>query len=199
MKCRRFSFLILVLLTISASARIQAQQSQPAENRYVVIPADSVFLLIASQPGAPIGFKDMKFLARIDNRRTQVYGKIFNAGTKPIRYVNLILVGSSGGVSTLAGPGPMSGAIRNELLMPGEEIKDDEPPQIVPLTEELEQKLSLKGGKSKAFFVLMVNSVTFDDGTKYTDEKTISSIQTYLEALGEHLETMEYTTKKRPK
>lgn len=201
MKWSSFRHLLIpTLLVLAGTAGIQAQpQAQPEENRYVVVPPEVAFLLIASQPGAPIGFKDMKLLVRIDNRRTALVGKIYNAGNKPIRYVNLMLGGSSGGVSTPGGPGPMSGAIRNELLMPGEEIQDDDPPQIVPLTEELKQKLSLQGDKPKAFFVLMVNSVTFDVGTKYTDENTISSIRTYLEALGEHLETMEYNTKKRPK
>jgi len=43
----------------------------------------------------------------------------------------------------------------------------------------------------------MVNSVTFDDGTKYTDENTTCSIQRYLEALGEKVETIEYHEKRR--
>jgi len=200
MKRTSFSYLLIpVLLAISSCARIHAQpQYQREENRYVVEPPDVVFLLIASQPGSPIGFKDMKLLARIDNRRTAVSGKIYNAGTKPIRYVSLMLVGYSGAVSTLRGSGPMSGAVRTELLMPGEEIQDEDPAEIVPLTEELKEKLNLRGGRAKAFFVLMVNSVTFGDGTKYTDEKTITSVRTYLEALGEKIENFEYSTKRRP-
>lgn len=82
--------------------------------------------------------------------------------------------------------------------MPGEEIKDDNPPEIVSLTDELKQKLDLGGDTPKAFMVLMVHSVTFDDGTKYTDEKTTTSIQNYLEALGEKIEYFEYSMKKRP-
>jgi hypothetical protein len=200
MKRRSFSYLLIpVLLVIATCAGIEAQpQSQPEENRYVVVPPDVVFLLIASQPGSPIGFKDMKLLMRIDNKRSALSGKIYNAGTKPIRYVSLMEVGSSGAVSILGGSGPMSGAVRNELLMPGEEIQDETPPEIVPLTKELKEKLNLRDGRPKGFFVLMVNSVTFDDGTKYTDEKTITPVQTYLEALGEKFETMEYSTKKRP-
>jgi hypothetical protein len=139
----------------------------------------------------------MKLLLRIDKREMQVSGKIYNAETKPIRYINLMFGGSSGGVGTLGGPGPMSGAVRNELLMPGEEIKDENPPEIVPLTEELKEKLNLRGGRPKAFTVLMVNSVTFNDGTKYTDENTTTSIRTYLEALGEQVENLEYSMKKR--
>ena len=200
MKRTSFSYLLIpVLLAISSCARIHAQpQYQREENRYVVEPPDVVFLLIASQPGSPIGFKDMKLLARIDNRRTAVSGKIYNAGTKPIRYVSLMLVGYSGAVSTLRGSGPMSGAVRTELLMPGEEIQDEDPAEIVPLTEELKEKLNLRGGRAKAFFVLMVNSVTFGDGTKYTDEKTITSVRTYLETLGEKIENFECSTKRRP-
>ncbi len=40
--------------------------------------------MIASQPGSPIGFKDMKLLVRIDNQPGGVSGKIYNAGTKPM-------------------------------------------------------------------------------------------------------------------
>ena|SRR5580765_6040117 len=187
MKWKSFAnVLIPVFLVTTTCAGIQAQQKiPPEENRYVVIPPDFVFLVIASQPGSPIGFKDMQLLARIDNRGTAVSGRIYNAGTKPIRYVSLIEIGSTGAVSTLGGPGPMSGAVRTELLMPGEEIQDDNPPEIVPLTEELKAKLNLRGGGPKGFFVLMVSSVVFGDGTKYTDEKTIGAIQKYLESLGE--------------
>lgn len=200
MKRSSIRFLLIpALLVVAGTSGIHAQpQTQPEENRYVVVPPEVTFLMIASQPGAPIGFKDMKLLVRIDRKRMALTGKIYNAGNKPIRYINLMLGGSAGGVSTPGGPGPMSGAIRDELLMPGEEIHDDNPPQIVPLTEDLKQKLNLGSDKPKGFFVLMVNSVTFDVGTQYTDEKTISSIRTYLEALGEHLETMEYSTKKPP-
>jgi len=199
MKFSSFSNLLVpVLLAFSVGAGIQAQQqAEPKENRFVEVPPDVAFLMIASQPGSPIGFKDMKLLVRIDNQPGGVSGKIYNAGTKPIRYVSLMLVGSSGAVSVLGGSGPMSGAGRNELLMPGEEIQDETPPEIVPLTKELKEKLNLRDGRPKGFFVLMVNSVTFGDGTKYTDEKTITPVQTYLEALGEKFETMEYSTKKR--
>src|SRR5439155_211589 len=79
-----------------------------------------------------------------------------------------------------------------------EENQDEDPAEIVPLTEELKEKLNLRGGRAKAFFVLMVNSVTFGDGTKYTDEKTITSVRTYLEALGEKIENFECSTKRRP-
>jgi hypothetical protein len=83
-------------------------------------------------------------------------------------------------------------------LMPGEEIQDENPPEIVPLTKELKEKLNLRGGTPKAFFVLMVSSVIFGDGTKYTDENAKTSVQTYLEALGERIETIDYGAKKRP-
>ncbi|HMG74799.1 MAG TPA: hypothetical protein VK582_14960 [Pyrinomonadaceae bacterium] len=53
-----FGYLLTALLVISSSTGIQAQQqTQPKENRFVV-PPDVTFLLIASQPGSPIGFKD---------------------------------------------------------------------------------------------------------------------------------------------
>lgn len=199
MKRKSFSYhLVSAMFVILSCAGINAQtQTESEQHRYVVLPPTFSFLLIANQPGSPIGFKDMKLLLRTDNHEVVLAGRIYNAGTKPIRYVSLMW-GGADGVGTLHGSGPMSGAVRTELLMPGEEIKDDDPPEIVPLTDELTQKLNLRADNPKALVVLMVRSVTFDDGTKYTDEKTTASIQNYLEALGEKIEYFDYNMKKRP-
>ena len=198
MKRKSFSYrLVPAIFVILSSAGIHAQtRSEPEPHRYVAVPPTFSFLLIANQPRSPIGFKDMTLLLRTDNHELVLAGRIYNAGAKPIRYVSLMW-GGADGVGTLHGSGPMSGAVSTELLMPGEEIKDDDPPEIVPLTDELKQKLNL-GDNPKALVVLMVRSVTFDDGTKYTDEKTTTSIQNYLEALGEKIEYFDYNMKKRP-
>lgn len=91
----------------------------------------------------------------------------------------------------------MSGAAITDLLMPGQDLADPSPPQIVPLTEELKHTLELESRSAKAFFVLMVLSVTFADGTKYTDERNTKSIEKYLEFISNTEEAGAKTNQKR--
>ncbi|HEX3143575.1 MAG TPA: hypothetical protein VHQ64_06355 [Pyrinomonadaceae bacterium] len=179
------AMLMLLVMTLACARATDAQQANGKENRYVVVPPESCLLFVASQPGSPIRFEDMKLVARLDHRQLTVSGTIRNVSAKPIRYLNIALGGSGGGVSTLGGPGPMSGALVSDLLMPGAELNDPEPPRIVPLTEELRRSLELQAKSPKGFFVLMVVRVTFADGTKYEDQKTTDLIGKYLDFLAE--------------
>ena len=204
MKRKRTVIVLAVVTLLIAGAtfkfrKASAQPQQPTvqENRYVVIPPESVLLFVASQPGCPIRFEDMKLLVRVDRRDSTVFGKIHNAVTKPIRYLSIGLGGSGGGISTVGGPGPMSGAAITDLLMPGQDLADPSPPQIVPLTEELKHSLELDARSPKGFFVLMVLSVTFADGTKYTDERNTKSIEKYLEFISNTEEAGAKTNQKR--
>lgn len=92
MNKRSFSYcLVPAIFVILSCAGIHAQTQSEAElHRYVVVPPTFSFLLIANQPGSPIGFKDMKLLIRTDNHEMVLAGRIYNAGTKPIRYVSLM-------------------------------------------------------------------------------------------------------------
>ena len=101
---------IMVSVWILCANGVQAQRPTSEENRFVVVPPESALLFIASQPGCPIRFDDMKLLARLDHRKLTVSGSIRNVSSKPIRYLSVALGGSGDGIGTLRGPGPMSGA-----------------------------------------------------------------------------------------
>ncbi len=69
--------------------------------------------------------------------------------------------------------------------MPGQTVplsSRDKQDEVVPLTEELRDKLKLRA-PMKAVIVLMVTAVEFTDGTTYNDEPTQKALETYLEGL----------------
>ena len=78
------------------------------------------------------------------------------------------------------------GTITGKLIQPGETIKEHGNHRIVPLTTELREKLKLRDTVN-AMVVLMVKSITFADGTIYSDESTFKATQSYFERLSEKL------------
>src|SRR6516165_6008587 len=142
MQNKKYYAILISVSVVFASGIAHAQQKND-ENRYVPVPPETALLFVASQLGSPVRFEDMKLVERLDHRQLTVSGTIRNVGPKPIRYLSIGLGGSGGGITTLHGPGPMSGALESDLLMPGAELTDPDPPQIVPLTEELRHKLGL--------------------------------------------------------
>jgi hypothetical protein len=93
---------------------------------------------------------------------------------------------SFGTGGTLTGSGPSSGTITGKLIQPGETIKEHENHRIVPLTTELREKLKLRDTVN-AMVILMVKSITFTDGTIYSDESTSKATQSYFERLSDKL------------
>lgn len=72
-------------------------------------------------------------------------------------------------------------------------IKDE----IVPLTDELREKLKLKG-EMKSIVILMIVNVEFTDGTEYSDEKTYQAMQIFMDDLGDAMRQQKQRTVKLP-
>ena len=166
----------VILVFLSFTLITQAQQSDSHRHRrYVVVPSESLLLVIASQPDSPLKFEDAKLLisADADGDWGGSYN-LYNCGTKPIKTFTVVMWTSYGSGGTLGGPR------RNEttLIMPGETVNgaNDE---IVPLTDELRDKLQLRG-PMKAVVVLMVESVKFADGSVYNNQAVSRALLAYF-------------------
>ena len=67
-------------------------------------------------------------------------------------------------------------------VLPGELVttrEDDPKIEIVPLTDEIRDKMKLRG-PLHGVVVLMVEQVRFSDGSGYTDERTSKALQSYF-------------------
>jgi hypothetical protein len=74
----------------------------------------------------------------------------------------------------------------NRLLLPGQtysQFEGSHKPEIVPLTDELRDKLNLRG-PMQAVVVLMITRVEFADGAVYDAKPTYEALQTHFEKIG---------------
>lgn len=172
--------LSLVLLLMSST--VNAQQTESGQKRrYVIVPPENFLLVIAAQPDSPLRIENAKFLIGADHG-WGVRCQLRNQGTKPIRFLSLVAWTSYGTGGTLS----PSGRSGEELIMPGQRVSCDEgsKAEIVPLTDDLRDKLKLRG-PMKAIVALMIESIKFADGSSYTDEVTSKALLTYFQDLPE--------------
>ncbi|HXM36113.1 MAG TPA: hypothetical protein VN920_13055 [Pyrinomonadaceae bacterium] len=111
--------------------------------------------------------------------------RLRNGGTKPIHYFTIVAWSSNGTGGTLGNVPPWDGRITNRLLMPGQivpTVKRNYDPEIVPLTSDLREKLGLTG-PLKLIVVLLVDQITFSDGSTYSNVKSSKALLDYFETL----------------
>ncbi len=100
MRIRITIFFILMLCANNATGQ---GQNQPTKPRYVVVPSESAVLVAVSQPDSPIEILDSKLLNAVDgSRRAEFQYVLRNRVTKPVRYVSvyaLVSTGMSNGAS----------------------------------------------------------------------------------------------------
>jgi hypothetical protein len=76
----------------------------------------------------------------------------------------------------------MGRTARGDAPQPGE-VREVE---IVPLTEDLRDKLKLRGPMT-AVSVFIILRVEFEDGSVYSDERAFAALQEYFERVGASL------------
>jgi hypothetical protein len=169
---RKTVIFALLSLTLTANALESDAQSH---RRYVIVPSESLLLVIAAQADSPLKFEHAKLLTstEADGAWGASY-KVRNCGMKPIRSFTAVMWTSFGTGGTVASPRQ----IGNKLIMPGETANGDDD-EIVPLTNELRDKLQLRG-PMKAVVVLLVESVTFADGSVYNYEAASRALAAYF-------------------
>ena len=166
------SLLILTILSLSATAA-SAQLSQTIETSYVIAPAQSIFLAVAAHPDCPLRIEDAQLLMPVGKGRPKYRYKLSNKGDKPIHYFTVVAWSAEGTGGTLGGPPPWDGRVTDRLLYPGESVRvGDYNLRIAPLDSILQQRLKLSG-KLQTVVSLLVDQITFADGSKY-DAQTAS-------------------------
>lgn len=170
----RLKLIIIVCFLLAFYAGAIQGQKTPNEDRlkFVVVPSEQILVTIAEQPGCPLKFEEVKYLAALDGGGTPSF-EIRNRGTKPIR--NFTVGGTDWTMS-------WSEQFTKKLLMPGETAEGNDDVEIVNLSDQLREKLNLSG-PMKSVLVLMVIKVEFADGSAYNAESTYKALQKYTEKL----------------
>ena len=179
---RRVTYMLLFALFFVSNASSQEPKQQKAKLA-VVVPAEAMLVVIASQPDCPLKFEKASIVKYVEG----LYGdaewlyQLRNCGVKPIRAYTIATFASSGGGNVVSNELARTG----ELLMPGKTPRNSEGNEIeiVPLTEELRTKLNLHR-PMKAVTVFMVVRVDFSDGTTYSDETVFKALQEYFGYVG---------------
>jgi hypothetical protein len=177
----------LCFLCIWVVSTISGQPGAAQEKRrYVVLPSDQGLLAIANQPDCPLEFEGPKLLQRIGGGWGQSFN-IRNRGAKPIR---AFTVGTSHGSEW-----GWKAADPAYLIMPGQKPKEpkwsgDSGDEIVPLTEELRDKLKLRGSM-KGVVILMVVRVEYADDTVYDAEQAYKAMYEYFHRVDAGLSILE--------
>jgi hypothetical protein len=188
----------LFWLTCICVTSVLAQETQQTRKiQYVEVPREIILPVIAVQPNCPIKFEDVRYVAGVEGGFSDSF-QLRNIGTKPIKSVTV--ASSAGAVNTyaretgvLAMPGQLIPKVSEEFLKCQNCAKDE----IVPLSDNLREKLELKG-QMKSIVVLMIVNIEFTDGTRYDDEKTFKGMEKLFEDLQEAADEQKRRTAKRP-
>lgn len=127
--------------------------------------------VVALQPNCPIQFEEVTRYAGVEGESFSSY-RIRNDSAKQIRRFT---------VATSHGEEYTRGGNSGELLMSGQLVTEaeDERIKIVSLNDKLRDKLKFKG-TMQDIIVLVAVSVENTDSTKFSDEVTYKSLQTYM-------------------
>jgi hypothetical protein len=86
----RNTITIFFIVAFCASGTSGQDQHSPRRSRYVIVPSESVVLVVASQPDCPIEMADSKLLNPADGSRRAAFQYVLrNLATKPIKYVSV--------------------------------------------------------------------------------------------------------------
>src|SRR6266542_6948631 len=179
--CYRIALSCLVCFWVGVS--VWAHQSSE-EPKFVISPSDTYLLAVISHPDCPIQIENAKLLLFIG--RGCNWGashQLRNVGTKPLRIHSITL-----SMWTAQGVGATWEDLSQDsekAVSPGELIpirEDDRKIEIVPLTDEIRDKLRLRG-PLRAVVVLMIEQVRFSDGSVYSDERTSKALKSYFQEI----------------
>ena len=159
-----------------------AQRPEHTDKRHFVpVPREVVLPVIVFQPSSPLQFEKVEQLMSIDGRGGHI-SQLRNRGTKAIRRftVSYTFGVGTGGSWELGGPS-------DQLILPGQLAPTpprDEAATVIPLTDQLREKLELRGPMQTIVFY-MVERVEFADGTTFTDEAAAKALKSYLDDIEE--------------
>jgi len=188
-----YRFIVSIFFMISATGTATAQGlRQPAKEPDPLALEGKVLLLTAAQPSSPVRFDNVQMLIRDSGKRFEISFDVRNIGTKAIRSITPVIWTSYGTGGTL---NPL-----NELLQPGATLRSD----LIRGSTNPSAAAGLKSNRTiKVLMVLLVEDVTFVDGSTYTDHETSKALLNYFEDIDNKVQVTESQdraeSKRRPR
>ncbi len=174
-----FRIILSCFVCLSVAGSVSAQQSSE-QRKFIIPPNDQYLLTVASQADCPIQVENAKLLFFIGPGSS--WGASFrlrNGGTKPLRIqsITFSMWTAMGIGSTLEEltQNPENAVLPGQLIT----IREDHKIEIIPLTDEIRDRLKLHG-PLKAVVVLMIEQIKFSDGSIYSDEHTSKALESYF-------------------
>ncbi|MCA1620029.1 MAG: hypothetical protein LC795_12100 [Acidobacteria bacterium] len=170
-------FARVAFLMILCASAADAQQGGGRKQQYVLVPPELGIAAVASQPDCPVQFENVRLLVNVNGRGEHDF-RLRNRGKKPIRNVIYAWWSTEATGST----GAWFGKHTDEVVMPGQLVPlegADKDYEIVPLTEELRDKLKLRGPERAGIVTFIVVKVTFADGTTYDAGQMSEALRAY--------------------
>jgi hypothetical protein len=178
--CHRIICFCLLLFSVGGSVCAQ----QHSERKFIIPPNDIYLLTVASQAGCPIQIENATLLFFIGpGSNWGARYRLRNVAAKPLRIQSITL-----SMWTALGVGSTWQEFTQDAekaVLPGELLttrEDDPKIEIVALTDEIRDRLKLRG-PLHAVVVLMVQQVRFSDGSVYSDQRTSTALQSYFEGI----------------
>jgi hypothetical protein len=171
-------FTLVVCICIESAGQVN---QQGMDEKHTPIPDERILLLTAAQPLAPVRFEQARLSTASDRHTFEISFDVHNIGTKPIRHMTSVIWTSFGTGGTLR-----SQQIKG-ILRPGEVLKNNSSRQTADLSGELSDNLK---GPVKVLVVLLVEEVTFLDGSTYSDRGTSKALLSYFEDLADKIERL---------
>ncbi len=169
---------------------VNGQQPLNGKWRLAAVPPESVGVAVVSQPDCPVQIENAKLFYDVEGEQPIWSYDLYNRGTKPLnlRSVNVEILTTHGMWATLNGWASKTGTV----IMPNEKLSPENNYIIeeVPFTEEMREKLKLKGEMQGIVF-FKVGGMWFTDDTKYNAKSLSQVLDKYLKDVSDKVERAE--------
>ena len=176
---------LALLFVVSFSCAVYGQDALKSQKRQAfIMPSEMMLPVVASQPGCPLTFENVRSIFYIDGAGTAETFNLRNVGNKPIRDFTVAAYTSYGGMWSKSRP--QIELQRLVLTAEAASVGGEEEVEIIPLNEVLRTKFKLTDRPMGGVVVLMVVRVEFADGSVFSDEKASKALEAYFKKLGEY-------------
>ena len=174
---RRVISTVLLLVFVFFASSTNLAQEATNKAKAIVIPSEIYMPTIVAQPDCPLKI-EKAIVGKMLDGAERTFFQARNAGSKPIVFFQIdMLVSSGGGITAIFPYKRSQGSVPpGKVAPPG---MNEESIEFVALSEDLKEKLHVRG-KMKAIVFFMVIKVEFEDGSTYDATPLLNSLEEHL-------------------